>query len=40
MLPDEPLAVVALSESEQGLAEVLRRGEMLRPEELFYKGPD
>src|SRR5712692_8762970 len=37
---DEPLAVVALSESEQGLAEVLHRGEVLRPEELLYKGPD
>jgi len=37
---DEPLAVVALSDSEQGLAEVLHRGEVLRPEELFCKAPD
>jgi hypothetical protein len=36
MARDEPLAVVALPEGEQGLAEFLHRGEVLHPEELFF----
>src|SRR5215813_14113564 len=40
MPPDQPLAVVALPEGEQGLAEGLDRGEVLHPEELFFQGPD
>src|SRR5919199_4480304 len=40
MAPDQPLAVVAVPEGKQGLAEVLDRGEVLDPKELFFQGPD
>src|SRR5579884_2399645 len=40
MTSDEPLAVVALPEGEQGLAQLLDRAEVLHPEELFFKGTD
>src|SRR5918911_1859101 len=40
MPADEPLAVVALPEGEQGLAQVLDGGEVLHPEELFFQGTD
>ena len=37
---EEPLVVVAVAEGEQGLAQVLDRGEVLPPEELFFTGAD
>src|SRR5919205_505673 len=40
MPPDQPLPVVALPESEQGLTEVFYGSEVLHPEELFFKGTD
>src|SRR5262249_43645150 len=40
MAREEPLAVVALPEGEQRLAEFLDRGEVLHPEELFFQGAD
>ncbi len=36
----EPLAVVALLEGEQGLTQLLDRGEVLHPEELFFQGAE
>jgi len=35
---DEPFAVVALPEREQSLAEMLDRGEVLDPEEQFFRS--
>src|SRR5262245_45891449 len=40
MAPDQPLAVVAVLEGQQGLAEILHGGEVLDPEELFFQGAD
>ena len=40
MAPDQPLAVVAVPEGEQGLAELFQCGEVLHPEELFFERAD
>src|SRR5919199_1349081 len=40
MAADQPVAVIALLEGEERLPEVLDRGEVLDPEELFFQGAD